>query len=646
MRAALLAGLTLLSLGAHFGDAQLKGDNSVPTVETEEKVGDGDWGDFGWKVGTSHANVIRIGKKWQLSGVGDSVKDDDWLRLFDVGNRGFYGGFAAGKIWGKSLIGTTVQIGNKWKLQELANDAEKGWLRLTSSSSNQYFGGLAVGKLKTRLVKTADAETDSLRVGKAFKLAPMKGAPEWLALSDPETKEAHKQGGLSLGGLKAETIRATGVTQTRTLKLGAKFALNGGKDGIKDDDYLRLMSHDNKRLFGGFAAAKLWGQHLFIESTATIKGAATFKDKTVFEGKVVFKQPTEMTSLVNSATQIGNVILSNRNPKMQKSDALHLYAADGKTYSSFATGTVKAKRANAGVIILGKKWRLSGVGDKFHNDDWLRLMDSSNKRYYGGLAVKKLWTPKSFTHVIQLGTKWRLSGVGDKIRDDDWLRLMDIQNTKLYGGIAAAKMQTMRMHVKGVTETQVLKLKKRYSLRATLGTLQLRNAAGTEFATLEAKSVKIRGGLEARHASLRRVQASQWVQAKTLKATQALHISGLKLETDPDPASAVAGVNYLQLKGGSGFKEMGNLHLGRLKASGMIATGESTFAQATVKQLASTTATFGSIAVKGKIEVQDGIWVRGQRITPMPTSLMEDVQALKSELAALKLELAEYRLGA
>ena len=77
----------------------------------------------------------------------------------------------------------------------------------------------------------------------------------------------------------------------------------------------------------------------------------------------------------------------------------------------------------------------------------LRLTNAKNTGYFGGFAAKKMWTTKAYNHVIQLGTKWRLSGVGDKIKNDDWLRLMDVQNTKLSGGIMALKMQSSRLEV-------------------------------------------------------------------------------------------------------------------------------------------------------------------------------------------------------
>lgn len=42
---------------------------------------------------------LQLGGKWLLSGIGDADHNDEWLRLFDPGNTGYFGGFAAGKLW-------------------------------------------------------------------------------------------------------------------------------------------------------------------------------------------------------------------------------------------------------------------------------------------------------------------------------------------------------------------------------------------------------------------------------------------------------------------------------------------------------------------------------------------------------------------
>jgi hypothetical protein len=49
--------------------------------------------------GEIKTDVLRLGNKWRLSGVGDAHGNDDWLRLFDVYNTNYWGGFAAGKMW-------------------------------------------------------------------------------------------------------------------------------------------------------------------------------------------------------------------------------------------------------------------------------------------------------------------------------------------------------------------------------------------------------------------------------------------------------------------------------------------------------------------------------------------------------------------
>lgn len=48
-------------------------------------------------------NILQLGEKWTMSGVGDRIGRDEWLRLLDAninaGNRDYFGGFAARKLW-------------------------------------------------------------------------------------------------------------------------------------------------------------------------------------------------------------------------------------------------------------------------------------------------------------------------------------------------------------------------------------------------------------------------------------------------------------------------------------------------------------------------------------------------------------------
>ena len=59
---------------------------------------------------------------------------------------------------------------------------------------------------------------------------------------------------------------------------------------------------------------------------------------------------------------------------------------------------VLTKNTTTDTLNLGKKWKLSGVGDAHGNDDWLRLFGSDGKGYYGGFATSKLWVGDE-THI-------------------------------------------------------------------------------------------------------------------------------------------------------------------------------------------------------------------------------------------------------
>jgi hypothetical protein len=72
-------------------------------------------------------------------------------------------------------------------------------------------------------------------------------------------------------------------------------------------------------------------------------------------------------------------------------------AVDKKTTPSEAIKNIASMYNNDNLITsklqLGNKWSLSGIGDAYGNDDWLRLMKTDgSKAYYGGLAADKLWT--------------------------------------------------------------------------------------------------------------------------------------------------------------------------------------------------------------------------------------------------------------
>ncbi len=92
---------------------------------------------------------LQLGNKWLLSGEGDAHANDDWLRLFSIQGTGYFGGFAAEKLYsGTTTFTQKLQLGSKWLLSG-AGDAHGNddWLRLFNVQGDDYFGGFAAAKL-------------------------------------------------------------------------------------------------------------------------------------------------------------------------------------------------------------------------------------------------------------------------------------------------------------------------------------------------------------------------------------------------------------------------------------------------------------------------------------------------------------------
>ena len=343
---------------------------------TDFPVGAGNWRNFGWKVGTTHADVLKLGSKFRLSGIGDGKANDDWLRLFNHGNTGFSGGFAAGKLWGKTTFVTHLHLGNKWRLSADGDGSKgKNWLRLSAARGNSLFGGFSAGKLHTKKLSVeGPIETDSLTVAKQFMLASNSKVDDWVRLLDPLTKDHPKKGGLALGNLRAIKIAASSKVTTKYLQLGKKWRLSGGGDGVsnKSDEWLRLTSIKGDKMFGGFEALKMRTTALQVHKKATFSGEATFHGAT-FKGKVHFKQHAQFESIGGKSAQVGNIMLSNKKERKHPArDCLHLYRMDGRTHTGLEVKSLWSQDASTSILTLGTKWRLSAIGDKYHNDDWVR----------------------------------------------------------------------------------------------------------------------------------------------------------------------------------------------------------------------------------------------------------------------------------
>jgi hypothetical protein len=60
-------------------------------------------------------------------------------------------------------------------------------------------------------------------------------------------------------------------------------------------------------------------------------------------------------------------------------------------------------------LVLANKWSLSGAGDSYANDEWLRLLSKDGKNYFGGFASAKLWVKDSVQVLGDLEVKGNAS---------------------------------------------------------------------------------------------------------------------------------------------------------------------------------------------------------------------------------------------
>ena len=73
-------------------------------------------------------------------------------------------------------------------------------------------------------------------------------------------------------------------------------------------------------------------------------------------------------------------------------DTFKITKVSDKSLVDIAAKNITATDTKTDKIYLGKKWLISGVGDFYANDDWLRFSNSANTGYGGGIAATRLWT--------------------------------------------------------------------------------------------------------------------------------------------------------------------------------------------------------------------------------------------------------------
>lgn len=96
-----------------------------------------------------------------------------------------------------------------------------------------------------------------------------------------------------------------------------------------------------------------------------------------------------------------------------------------------------------GHLLLGNKFRMSGLGDAHANDQWLRLFDTNNKGYWGGFAAGAFWTQSGAFTGSDRNFKKNISSVPsedinnlDRLRPSIYQYKNDSENKTRYGFIA------------------------------------------------------------------------------------------------------------------------------------------------------------------------------------------------------------------
>lgn len=229
--------------------------------------------------------------------------------------------------------------------------------------------------------------------------------------------------------------------------------------------------------------------------------------------------------------------------------------------------------------------------------------------------------------------------------DDDWLRLMDIQNTKLYGGFAAKKLETESLTVLKEATLGRLVISAKYALRAgDVDSLRLEKAEEKDkLANLELNKLTA-NAFKTGYADFTDLTAHGTIRGKYINVVTQLGIGEWKFGADNDPTGNENN-NWLKMTYGNGGKA--RFAVDFIKTSEIHASKLQISATASVEDLHAKKATIKGLKVDGRIDVTEGIWLTNknglkQRITPH-NDLMEEVQALREELASMKAEMAEMR---
>ncbi len=85
-----------------------------------------------------NTNKIQLGNKWNISGVGDALSNDDWLRLMDKDGKNLNGGIATAKSWTRDASYMNNAYANKFTSVGGLNDSN--WIEVQKKDGSIFLG--------------------------------------------------------------------------------------------------------------------------------------------------------------------------------------------------------------------------------------------------------------------------------------------------------------------------------------------------------------------------------------------------------------------------------------------------------------------------------------------------------------------------
>ena len=209
---------------------------------------------------------LQLGDKFLMSGVGDAHANDDWLRMFGKDGKGYYGGFAAGRLWAPDF--NSIGGGNNFKGGVSRHNPHKWQSHFPWAGDNKnYIRGDTEIRGDTNNI-------GDMSVGGDLYVHGLKHSRNWTGYPDNATDKSeiandtgHYKKLMIIGNKSAGAERRVGIWDrldvhgklvTNTLELGNKFRLSGVGDAHANDDWLRVFNTANSGYYGGVAAGRLW----------------------------------------------------------------------------------------------------------------------------------------------------------------------------------------------------------------------------------------------------------------------------------------------------------------------------------------------------------------------------------------------------